>query len=256
MLPLRDENPRPSGFKPTITYALIVINVLVFFIEIGSTGQFIEFTNQNAFSLFYNWGAVPNCVTGGTVSNIDFGEGPLQVTCPVEPYISLLSSIFLHGGAMHLGGNMLFLWIFGDNIELKFGKIKYLAIYLIWGISAGLVHILGDPASVTPAIGASGAISGILGAYLVIFPKAKIQTAMMMGFFMRMMYIQARWFLPFWLVFQNLLPFFIGGFGVAGGGTAYLAHIGGFAVGLVTGYLYKKTHSSEFTYGTRYGYKA
>ena len=256
MLPLRDENPRPSGFKPTITYALIVINVLVFFIEIGSTGQFIEFTNQNAFSLFYNWGAVPSCVTGGTVSNIDFGNGPLQVTCPNAPYLSLLSSIFLHGGAMHLGGNMLFLWIFGDNIELKFGKIKYLAIYLIWGISAGLVHILGDPSSVTPAIGASGAISGILGAYLVIFPKAKIQTAMMMGFFMRMMYIQARWFLPFWLVFQNLLPFFIGGFGVAGGGTAYLAHIGGFAVGLATGYLYKKTHSSEFTYGTRYGYKA
>ena len=256
MLPLRDENPRPSGFKPTITYALIVINVLVFFIEIGSTGQFIEFTNQNAFSLFYNWGAVPSCVTGGTVSNIDFGNGPLQVTCPNAPYLSLISSIFLHGGAMHLGGNMLFLWIFGDNIELKFGKIKYLAIYLIWGISAGLVHILGDPSSVTPAIGASGAISGILGAYLVIFPKAKIQTAMMMGFFMRMMYIQARWFLPFWLVFQNLLPFFIGGFGVAGGGTAYLAHIGGFAVGLATGYLYKKTHSSEFTYGTRYGYKA
>ncbi|MBI2643430.1 MAG: rhomboid family intramembrane serine protease [Nitrosarchaeum sp.] len=256
MLPLRDENPHPPGYKPKVTYALIAINVLVFLIEIAYTGQFIEFTNQNAFSLFYNWGAVPNCVTGGSVSNIDFGEGPLRVACPAEPYVSLLSSIFLHGGAMHLGGNMLFLWIFGDNIELKFGKIKYLAIYLIWGISAGLVHILGDPSSITPAVGASGAISGILGAYLVIFPRAKIQTVMMMGFFMRMMHIQARWFLPFWLVFQNLLPFFIGGFGVAGGGVAYLAHIGGFVVGLATGYLYKKTHSSEFTYGTRYGYKA
>lgn len=256
MFPLRDENPHPPGYKPKVTYALIAINALVFLIEIAYTGQFIEFTNQNAFSLFYNWGAVPNCVTGGTVSNIDFGEGPLQVTCPPEPYISLLSSIFLHGGAMHLGGNMLFLWIFGDNIELKFGRIKYLAIYLIWGISAGLIHILGDSSSVIPAVGASGAISGILGAYLVIFPRAKIQTAMIMGFFMRMMHIQARWFLPFWLVFQNLLPFFIGGFGVAGGGVAYLAHIGGFVVGLATGYLFKKTHSSEFTYGTRYGYKA
>jgi membrane associated rhomboid family serine protease len=256
MFPLRDENPHPPGYKPKVTYALIAINALVFLIEIAYTGQFIEFTNQNAFSLFYNWGAVPNCVTGGTVSNIDFGEGPLQVTCPPEPYISLLSSIFLHGGAMHLGGNMLFLWIFGDNIELKFGRIKYLAIYLIWGISAGLIHILGDSSSVIPAVGASGAISGILGAYLVIFPRAKIQTAMIMGFFMRMMHIQARWFLPFWLVFQNLLPVFIGGFGVAGDGVAYLAHIGGFVVGLATGYLYKKTHSSEFTYGTRYGYKA
>jgi len=256
MLPLRDENPHPPGYKPKVTYVLIAINVLVFLIEIAYTGQFIEFTNNSAYNLFYNWGAVPNCVTGGTISNINLGEGPLQVTCPDAPYVSLLSSIFLHGGAMHLGGNMLFLWIFGDNIELKFGRIKYLAIYLIWGISAGLIHILGDPSSVTPAVGASGAISGVLGTYLVIFPRAKIQTAMMMGFFMRMMHIQARWFLPFWLVFQNLLPFFIGGFGVAGGGVAYLAHIGGFVVGLATGYLYKKTHSSEFTYGTRYGYKA
>lgn len=256
MFPLRDENPHPPGFKPKVTYALIAANVLVFLIEIAYTGQFIEFTNQNAFSLFYNWGAVPNCVTGATVSNIDFGQGLTQIKCPTEPYISLLSSTFLHGGAMHLGGNMLFLWIFGDNIELKFGRIKYLAIYLIWGISAGLIHILGDSSSMIPAVGASGAISGILGAYLVIFPRAKIQTAMIMGFFMRMMHIQARWFLPFWLVFQNLLPFFIGGFGVAGGGVAYLAHIGGFVVGLATGYLYKKTHSSDFTYGTRYGYKA
>ena len=184
MFPLRDENPHPPGYKPKVTYVLIAINVLVFLIEIAYTGQFIEFTNNNAYNLFYNWGAVPNCVAGGTVSNIDFGEGPLQVACPDAPYISLLSSIFLHGGAMHLGGNMLFLWIFGDNIELKFGKIKYLTIYLIWGISAGLVHILGDPASVIPAVGASGAISGVLGAYLIIFPRAKIQTVMMMGFFL------------------------------------------------------------------------
>ncbi|EGP94505.1 rhomboid family intramembrane serine protease [Nitrosarchaeum koreense] len=255
MFPLRDENPHPPGFKPKVTYALIAANVIVFLIEIAYTGQFIEFTNQNAFSLFYNWGAVPNCVTGATVSNIDFGQGSTQIKCPTEPYISLLSSTFLHGGAMHLGGNMLFLWIFGDNIELKFGRLKYLGIYLMWGISAGLIHILGDPTSVIPAVGASGAISGILGAYLVMFPRAKIQTVMIMGFFIRMLHIQARWFLPFWLVFQNLLPFFIGGFGVAGGGVAYLAHIGGFVVGLATGYLYKKTHGSEYTYGTRYGYK-
>jgi membrane associated rhomboid family serine protease len=256
MFPLRDENPHPPGFKPYVTYSLIAINVLVFFIEVVYTGQLIEFTNQNSFSLLYNWGAVPNCITGGSTLNVDFGAGPLNVSCPDSPYVSLLSSIFLHGGAMHLGGNMLFLWIFGDNIELKFGRMKYLGIYLLWGIVAGLTHILGDPTSAIPAVGASGAISGVLGAYLVMFPKARIQTAMMMGFMMRMMYIQARWFLPFWFVFQNLLPLFIGGFGVAGGGVAYLAHIGGFIAGLATGYLYKKTHSSEFTYGTRYGYKA
>jgi membrane associated rhomboid family serine protease len=255
MLPLRDENPHPPGFKPTVTYALIIVNVFVFFIEVAYTGQFIDFTNQNAFLFFYDWGAVPNCITGAAESVFPTDAGSFSISCPSEPYVTLLSSTFLHGGILHLGGNMLFLWIFGDNIELKFGKIKYLGIYLLWGILAGLMHIMGDPTSITPAVGASGAISGVLGAYLVIFPKARIQTFLMLGFFWRMMHIQARWFLPFWLVFSNLLPFFIGGFGVAGGGVAYLAHIGGFAVGLATGYLYRKTHSSDFMYGTRYGYR-
>ena len=113
------------------------------------------------------------------------------------------------------------------------------------------IYGTGDPGSAIPAVGASGAISGILGAYLVIFPRARILT--LMGYFF--IHVQARWFLPFWLIFQNLLPFFIGGFGAAGGGVAFLAHIGGFVVGLATGYLYKKTHSSDFTYGTRYGYR-
>ena len=103
------------------------------------------------------------------------------------------------------------MWIFGDNIEQKFGRIKYLGIYLAWGIGAGLVHIFGDTASITPAVGASGAISGVLGAYLVMFPRARIQTFLMLGFFWRMMHIRAMWFLPFWLVFQNLLPLFVGG---------------------------------------------
>jgi len=255
LLPLRDENPHPPGWKPKVTYALIAINVIVFFIEVGITGQFFDFTNQRAFSFFYDWGAVPNCIMGGSNFNVDFGSGPIRVECPPTPYVSLISSIFLHGGLMHLGGNMLFLWIFGDNIELKFGRAKYLAIYLVWGVLAGLIHIMGDTTSAIPAVGASGAISGILGAYLVIFPRTKILTFLMLGFFWRMIHIQARWFLPFWLIFQNLLPFFIGGFGVAGGGVAYLAHIGGFVVGLATGYLYKKTHSSEFTYGTRYGWR-
>lgn len=254
MFPFRDENPHPPGFKPKMTYGLIAANIIAFFIEVASTGQFFEFTNRNAIALFYDWGAVPNCVMGGDVLNINFGAGPVQVMCPEIQYASLFSSMFLHGGLVHLGGNILFLWIFGDNIEQKFGRLKYLGIYLAWGVAAGMIHILGDVNSAIPAVGASGAISGILGAYLVIFPRARIQTFLMLGFFWRMMHIQAKWFLPFWLVFQNLLPLFIGGFGVAGGGVAYLAHIGGFVVGLATGYLYKKTHGSEFTYGTRYGY--
>ncbi len=265
ILPIKDENPHPPGFKPKLTIALIVINVIVFFYQVAVTGQFLEFqminpqTGElypNTIKLFFEWGAVPYCISGGDAINFSFDpSNPLPIPCPDMPMLTLLSSMFMHGGIMHLGGNMLFLWIFGDNIEAKFGKVKYLGIYLLWGILAGAIHILGDTSSPIPAVGASGAISGVLGAYLVIFPRARIQTFLMMGFFWRMMHIQARWFLPFWLVFQNLLPFFIGGFGVAGGGVAYLAHIGGFAVGLVTGYLYKKTHNSEFTYGTRYGYR-
>ncbi len=251
MFPLRDENPHPPGFKPKVTIALIIINVVIFFYEVAYTGQFWEFSNERAAQLFFEWGAVPACITGESTITA-FG---IQVSCPTMPYVSLLSSTFLHGGLMHLGGNMLFLWIFGDNIELKFGKVKFLGIYLAWGIAAGLAHIVIDPLSPIPAVGASGAISGVLGAYLALFPKAKIMTFLMLGFFWRMMHIQARWFLPFWLVFQNVLPFLIGGFGVAGGGVAYMAHIGGFLIGLASGYLYKKTHSSEFSYGTRYGYR-
>ena len=258
VFPLRDENPHPPGFKPRMTYALIISNVVVFFFEVAYTGQFFDFTNRSAFVMFYDFGAVPACVVrdlaGIDVSDgIVFGQNILY--CPTYPTLTLLTSTFMHGGLIHLGGNLLFLWIFGDNIEQKFGKIKYLGIYLMWGIAAGLIHILGDTNSAIPAVGASGAISGILGAYLVIFPRARIQTIMIFGFFWRMMHIQALWFLPFWLVFQNLLPFFIQGFGVAGSGVAFLAHIGGFVVGLGTGYIYKITHRTNFTYGTRYGYR-
>lgn len=262
MLPLRDENPHPPGFKPRMTYALIVANLAVFFLQVAATGQFFDFAmvdqggiNAATINMYYNWGAVPYCVTGGSSFNVNFGAGPSPMSCPGAPYLPLLTSTFMHGGLLHLGGNMLFLWIFGDNIEQKFGRLKYLGIYLGWGVMAGLIHIAGDPSSAVPAVGASGAISGVLGAYLVIFPRARIMTFMMLGFFWRMMHIQARWFLPFWLVFQNLLPFFIGGFGVAGGGVAYLAHIGGFVVGLATGYAYRKINPSDFMYGTRYGYR-
>ena len=251
MFPLKDENPHPPGFKPKLTILLIIINVAIFGYEVAYTGQFWEFSNNQAAQLFFEWGAVPTCITGSSY----FSIGDDQFPCPDMPYVSLLSSMFLHGGLMHLGGNMLFLWIFGDNIELKYGRAKYLGVYLLWGIVAGLSHVAIDPNSSIPAVGASGAISGVLGAYLALFPRAKIMTFMMLGFFWRMMHIQAKWFLPFWLVFQNILPFLIGGFGQAGGGVAFMAHIGGFAIGYAFGFMYKKSHSSEFSYGTRYGWK-
>ena len=151
-----------------------------------------------------------------------------------------------------LAETCLFLYIFGDNIEYKFGRGKYLALYLFWGLVAGFVHILSDPSSSAPAIGASGAISGVLGAYLVIFPNAKVLTLLLFGFFIRTIRISVKWYLPFWFIFQNVLPALVGS---SGSGVAFFAHIGGFLIGMLTGFLYRKTHGSEFRYGTRYGWK-
>ena len=240
MLPLRDENPKPPGYKPIVTYALIAINIVVFFWEISVTGQFYEFTNRRAEEIFLNYGTVPSIVTKGL---IDKNYGVIS---------SIFSSTFLHAGILHIGGNMLFLYIFGDNIEYKFGRGKYLALYLFWGLVAGFVHILSDPSSSAPAIGASGAISGVLGAYLVIFPNAKVLTLLLFGFFIRTIRISVKWYLPFWFIFQNVLPALVGS---SGSGVAFFAHIGGFLIGMLTGFLYRKTHGSEFMYGTRYGWK-
>ena len=240
MLPIRDENPKPPGYKPIVTYALIAINVIVFIGEILFTGQILEFTNQRAAILITGLGTVPAEIVNGLIDR-DYG-----VIAP------LFSSMFVHAGIMHIGGNMLFLYIFGDNIEYKFGRAKYLALYLLWGVVAGFAHIMSDPSSQIPAIGASGAISGVLGAYLILFPRAKIVTFLLMGFFTRMTRIPAMWYLPFWFIFQNVLPAVVGS---SGSGIAFLAHIGGFLIGLFSGYVYKKTHKSEFMYGSRYGWK-
>jgi len=239
MLPLRDENPKPVGWKPYVTYSIIAINVLLFFWEIAVTHQVWEFTNNQAADLMLNYGTVPAVITNG------FSEHNYSVIS------TIFSSMFLHAGVIHIGGNMLFLWIFGDDIEYKFGRGKYLGLYLFWGLVAGFFHILSNPSSQLPAIGASGAISGVLGAYLILFPNAKVVTLMLFGFFTRITRISAKWYLPFWFIFQNVLPALIGS---TGSGVAFFAHIGGFLVGLFSGFIYKKTHSSEFTYGTRYGW--
>lgn len=240
MLPIRDENPKPPGYRPYVTYALIAVNVLVFFWEIAVTHQFFEFNNSRAEEMLVTLGTVPSVISGG-LENGQYGV-----------ITTIFTSMFLHAGLIHIGGNMLFLYIFGDNVEYKFGRGKYLGLYLFWGLVAGLTHVLSNPSSDLPAIGASGAISGVLGAYLVIFPNVKVVTLLFMGFFTRFIRISAKWYLPFWFIFQNVLPAFVGS---AGGGVAFFAHIGGFLIGLLCGFLYKKTHGSEFMYGTRYGWK-
>ena len=240
MLPIRDENPKPPGYRPYVTYALILVNVLVFFWEISVTHQFFEFTNGRAEAMMINYGTVPQVISNG-LSNHQYGV----VT-------NIFTSMFLHEGIIHIGGNMLFLYIFGDNIEYRFGRGKYLALYLFWGLVAGFIHILSDPSSPMPAIGASGAISGVLGAYLILFPNVKVVTLLFLGFFARFIRISAKWYLPFWFLFQNVLPALVGS---TGSGVAFFAHIGGFLIGLFCGFVYKKTHGSEYMYGTRYGWK-
>lgn len=240
MLPLRDENPKPVGWKPYVTYAIIAVNVLLFVWEIAVTHQVWEFTNKRAEDMLLHYGTIPVVITNG-LNNHNYGV-----------LSTIFSSMFLHAGVIHIGGNMLFLWIFGDNIEYKFGRGKFLVLYLFWGVVAGFFHILSNPSSPLPAIGASGAISGVLGAYLILFPNAKVVTLLFLGFFARMTRISAKWYLPFWFIFQNILPVLIGS---SGSGVAFFAHIGGFLIGLLSGFIYKKTHGSEFTYGTRYGWK-
>ncbi|MFQ5940308.1 MAG: rhomboid family intramembrane serine protease [Nitrososphaerales archaeon] len=221
MFPLYDENPRTT--RPYVNYALIAVNFIVFIWEVIVTGFF---TNEEAMvRIFVEYGFVPARF---------LESGPLGI----GGYSSILSSIFMHGGIMHLLGNMLFLWIFGDNIEDRFGHGKYLLIYLFWGFVASMAHLawamsVGGNQLLIPAVGASGAISGVLGAYLLMFPRAKVVT-LIFFFFITTMRIPAFAYLMMWIVFQIFSASFGGG-----GGVAYLAHIGGFAIGLAFGGGYK-----------------
>ena len=214
MFPIHDDTERIHG-RPYLNYCLILVNVIIFIYEVIITGYF---TNERATNaLFQRYGAIPNEILGGNIP-------------------SIFTSMFLHGGIAHLIGNMVFLFVFGDNIEDKFGRIKYLIIYLIWGVAAAITHSLfavytgnGE----IPAVGASGAISGVLGAYLIMYPKARIYT-IVVAFFITTIRIPAIAFIPFWFIMQIVLNFID-----PLGGVAYMAHIGGFVAGLGTGYLWK-----------------
>jgi membrane associated rhomboid family serine protease len=227
MLPIGDENEQGKGL-PFVTLAFIAINVAVFFL--------IQL-NNDAFT--YAYSAIPAEITQG----IDLVEptvvetGGQQVTIPQEPgpdpiYLTLLTSMFMHGGIAHIFGNMLFLWIFGDNVEHRVGHIPYFLFYLAAGIIAAFAQIAVNPDSVIPTLGASGAIAGVLGAYIVMFPHNKV-TVILGRFPTQVPAIVA---IGIWAVFQ-----FISGFGAIAttdettGGVAYVAHIGGFIAGVIFG---------------------
>jgi rhomboid family protein len=208
--PLKDDNP--TSTFPVVTVGLILANCLVFYHQLTLSlpaGQ----------RFVFEWGAIPYQIIHGEILS---GRGL------VPPFVTLFSSMFLHGGFMHLIGNMLYLWIFGNNIEDTLGHFRFLTFYLLAGLSAALMQVLSDPQSTTPMIGASGAVAGVLGAYLLLFPQARILTLMFIFFFIRMIRVPALVVLGFWFLMQLL--------GLTSGaetGVAFFAHIGGFVAGLV-----------------------
>jgi membrane associated rhomboid family serine protease len=207
MIPIRDENPSRS--VPIVTIGLIAVNVVVFIYELMLGKGLDQFVFQ--------MGVVPARV--------------LQVGLPAYP--TLFTSMFMHGSWMHLLGNMLYLWIFGDNIEDFLGKIRYIVFYLVCGLIASFSHILTQPGSQIPSIGASGAIAGVLGGYILLYPKARIMTLVPLGYVMRIIKLPAVAVLGLWI----LLQIFSGVASLPGagerGGVAFFAHIGGFVGGLV-----------------------
>jgi membrane associated rhomboid family serine protease len=209
MIPLRDDNP--SQTVPVVTRTLIVLNVLAFFLELSmdapTLGAFVR-----------DWGLVPV-----RLAQAFSGAEPL-----VPTFVSPLTSIFLHGGWIHLIGNLWYLWIFGDNVEDRLGHGKFLLFYLAGGLAAAAVHLLFNLGSAVPTVGASGAIAAVLGAYAVLFPRARVLTLVPIFFFFQVITLPALLVLALWFVVQ----IFAGTLSIAGGGgVAWWAHIGGFVFG-------------------------
>jgi membrane associated rhomboid family serine protease len=224
IFPIGDDNT-DRAVTPLVNYLLIALNVLVFVLAQG-LGSNERFT--------YAWATVPReIVTGNDIAWPVVVEAagqraqiPLQPT-PGSVYFTLFTSMFMHGSLMHLFGNMLYLWIFGDNLEDRLGHLRYLLFYLLCGVIASLSHVLMNTGSFIPSLGASGAISGVLGGYLLLFPRRQVRVIMMRVLTTVPAYVA----LGIWILFQ-----FLEGYmnrGAAGGGVAYAAHIGGFIAGLV-----------------------
>lgn len=205
MFPIRDHNP--SGRTPYVTWALLTVNIAVFLL----TWPFLE-TEYEAYRFFRAWGVVPEAVTQGA------------------DWHTLVTSMFLHGGWMHLAGNMLFLFIFGDNMEDVLGHLRFLGFYLLSGLAAAVLQIAADPASPIPMVGASGAIAGVLGGYLLLFPRARVDVLIILIIFFRILPVPAWIMLGLWFGLQ-----IVGGLNTPSdaGGVAYWAHAGGFVAGLV-----------------------
>ena len=222
MIPLRDRNP--TRRTPVITIGLIGACFVVFALELSVTAAGGDAALERFFE---QWGAVPAEITRALQKG-DYLSGAI---------LGMVTSMFLHGGWLHILGNMLFLWIFGNNVEDRMGRIPFLVFYLVGGITAALTQVVIDPSSRVPLVGASGAIAAALGAYIVLFPGARILSLVFLGFFYQLLEVPALVILGFWFVLQLISGAAALGPETAQGGVAFFAHIGGFILGVLVGLL-------------------
>ena len=235
MIPLSDPDLHRRT-TPYVTTGLLALNVLVFLyqISLNSLGE-IAFT--------YQWGVIPAELTSGLelgreLFQTSTGIVQIDLGTPLPTWTTMFTSMFLHGGWLHLGGNMLFLWVFGDNVEDRFGHTRFLLFYLVAGLAAVWAQTLVNTTSQVPMVGASGAIAGVLGAYLLLFPHSKVQTLFMFGFIFAAR-ISAVYLIGFWALLQAFNGLGSLGPSAAGSGVAYFAHIGGFVAGLAVVVAYR-----------------
>jgi membrane associated rhomboid family serine protease len=231
MIPIRDDNP--TTITPVVTIAIIGLCSIVFLWQ-------VTLPTDEATRAVYSYGVIPAVLFGRAALPPELARVPAA--------LSVLTAMFLHGGWMHLIGNMLYLWIFGNNIEDSMGHVRFVIFYVLCGAAAALAQSAFDPGSIVPMIGASGAIAGVLGAYLVLFPRAHVIVVVPLGFIIQPMRLPAILVLGFWFVLQ----FIQGSLAVGtkeGGGVAYWAHIGGFVAGIALIFLFRRRPPPRF--GTR-----
>lgn len=232
MIPLGDDGTPAQRGLPIVNLTIIAINILMFVLQMSSD------------AITYGWSLIPKEITTGQdivglVPISGTGEQILLYSAPLGiPYLTLLTSMFMHGSWLHIAGNMLFLFIFGDNVEDNMGSLKYLVFYLLCGLAADFTQIVfGGGDSVIPNLGASGAIAGVLGAYLVLFPRARIRSLILLGIYATITYVPALVMIGIWILTQVLSVFATGG--QEGGGVAFFAHIGGAVAGLILVFLFR-----------------
>jgi membrane associated rhomboid family serine protease len=234
VIPLRDRNP--TRRTPFVTYALIGACFAAFAIELSTTGSGGDAALE---AFFRRWGAVPADISAAFKAGDYLGPAT----------VGMFTSMFLHGGWVHILGNMLFLWIFGNNVEDRLGPVAFLLFYLVGGIAAALAQVVIDPSSTVPLVGASGAIAAALGTYIVLYPGARILSLVFLGFFYQLLEVPALVVLGYWFVLQLVSGVAALGAETAGGGVAFFAHIGGFVLGVIVGVLLRVLRPDTGRYG-------